>query len=81
MFTFDSNFVFEAQTNPPTLLSWLHKSEAHREPKSNAGEAGDNHDAIGLISSSSYMRDGNLHIELHLALSVLLCFSQISERG
>ena len=47
MFTFGS-----------TLLSWLHKSTVHREPKSNAGEAGDNNDAVRLISYSSYVRDG-----------------------
>ena len=56
--TFDSNFVLEVQPNASTLLSWLHKSAAHREPKSNAEEAGDNHDVIRLISNSSYVRDG-----------------------
>ena len=75
VFTFDSTFVLDVQPNPSTLLSWLHKLAAHREPKSNAGEAGDNHDAIRLISNSSYLT------ELNLALSVLLCFRQISERG
>ena len=62
MLPFDTTFVLEVQLSPSTvsstLLSRLYKSAAHREPKSNAREAGDNHYAIRPISHSNYMRDG-----------------------